>query len=321
MTMLPDDSDSTQGLTTVDDSETEFQTFLDSLGGSFEYRGNDTIVREDDNVIAPLEDDGEVSDTTPVSGEDTETTGEITPGDNPPAPPVTPTDTVRIGEQDVPLDEVTTLYELGRTIRESGLQPTAPLVTEGESVPPPTVETPPTPPTIPDYIDVDDPVQMGLWNELQSVKEQVAATTTTVKQSAEESARVQAEATLERALSAYRTKYPSVTDTDLALIRPQAALIVNPMIQQHGPVDGMVRALYVASLENDTTRNKVLGIDTTSPEVKSETRKRKLSALSGTSGSAPKTSPSRPQYTSDRDVVNALAKELSDSTAFNGRIN
>ena len=316
MTMLPDDTDSTQGITVPgDETETEFQTFLDSLGGSFEYRGNDTIVREDDNVPPPV--DEEVSDTTPVPGEDTETAPVITPGDNPPAPPVT---TVRFGDQDIPLAEVEELYSLGKTIRESGLQPT-PLVTEGESVPPPTVETPPTPPALPDYIDPDDPVQIGLWNELQSVKEQVAATTTTVKQSAAESARVQAEATLERALSAYRTKYPSVTDADLAVIRPQAALIVNTMIQQHGPVDGMVRALYVASLENDQVRNKVLDITPTTTSTDSTTRKRKLSALSGTSGSAPKTSPSRPQYTSDRDVVNALAKELSDSTAFNGRIN
>jgi hypothetical protein len=191
----------------------------------------------------------------------------------------------------------------------------------GDEAPLPPVETPPIPSAIPDFIDQDDEVQMGLWERIQNLESKIDSTATISRQTAEQAARAQADATLERAMAAYRTQYPNITDEDLAIIRPQAALIVNPMIQQHGPVDGMVRALYVASLENESTRNKVLGINTESQKTKSETRKRKLSAISGTSGSAPKTAPSRPQYTSDRDVVNAIARELSDSTAFNGRIN
>lgn len=231
--------------------------------------------------------------------------------DEPVAEPVD--EPVEQEEDHAPVDPATAqaIYDLGTQLSspEPEFTPTHLVEEEGE-------ETPPAQP--PSYIDPDDEVQMGLWQELQTLRNEVQSTRQVATQTQEQIARQQAEQTFTQALAQFRTQYPTLDDADIALIRPQAAVIVNPLIAQEGPVNGMIRAMYVASLELEATRDKVLGIVKT--EDKATTRKRKISSLNSSSGSAPRTNTSRPQYTSDRDVVNQLAKELQESSV-NGRFN
>src|SRR5208282_5682037 len=119
------DTSSTGGVEPPTGTEDDFAQFLSSLEGTgFEYpatlssvlnqggTNDDPELDEDGNPVVPT------STTPPVQGEGTQTPVAPSPGANPPAPPVSSTQTVRIGDKDVPLAEVQQLYELGLAIRQ-----------------------------------------------------------------------------------------------------------------------------------------------------------------------------------------------------------
>ena len=229
---------------------------------------------------------------------------------------------MRIGETDVPLAEVTQLYEFGKAIRENGLgEPATGAAPEGGGLP---VPPPPaaTAPTIPAYIDQDDAVQMGLWNELQAARAEQAETATTVREIRDTFYQSKAEQDFGTALAAFRTQYPGLSDADIDAIRQPASRLVTPLINSgSNPIDAMTRAMYVASLENPATRDRVLNINQQNNQNKSRERKQKLSSLSGTSGSAPRTPATRTRPTSDQDAKDQFAQALADSFGSNGRLN
>jgi hypothetical protein len=306
MTIAPDEFSS--------DDEQNFNAFLESIQGFTYGGGGSPPAPPVDGDVTDDEGENEDGD---VTDDEQELDDEVVDDAVPSAPTVNApsplSSTLRIGDKDIPLDEVTQLYELGKTLRENGLdrQVTQPV---------PVAPTPETPQEVapPSFIDPDDEVQMGLWKHIQTLEAKVDQTQQTFQQTAAQQERARAQDDFNSALNKFRTAYPNVTDDDLAIIRPAAALIVNPLIAAHGPVEGMVKAMYITGLDIERTRSKIL--DPTTPTNNSNTRKRKLNSLNGSSGSAPKTN-NRPQLTSDRDVVNAMARELADNLSTNGRIN
>lgn len=263
------------------------------------------------------------------------------PGASPPAPPVQsqedpdneeeatdddiPTEqppvllstqpTVRIGDTDVPVEEVRAYYELGKQIRENGLTPPAPAPTV-------TPEPTPTPVEPPAWIDKDDEVQMGLWEANQALITRIDDLEGTTKATADTFARQVAVQQFTTALTQFRTAYPNLDDTDLALVRPHAAQLL-PAIQsvEADPIAAMKRAMYLAALDIEGTRGKVIEAQVRTSQDKSKTRKQKISSLGGTSGSAPRTGTPRLHPRNDREAVDAFAKEISESFQSNGRIN
>jgi hypothetical protein len=256
-------------------------------------------------------------------------------GDAPPEPTTPPAETVRIGDKDVPLAEVTALYELGRTLtaRQGAsppAPPVAPVTATQPPVPPvvtmpaPAVEaTPPAPlDEPPDFIDKDDPTQMGVWNLFQQsetrrreLEQRISLVQSTVEQQ-------QARRVMDAALTDFRQAHPTITDDEIDLLGKLAAPTVDAFIKTYGdPVIGVQKAMYHSAIEYQPTRDRVLGINQPPPSQTSAQRKGKLSSLAGSSGSGSRepAAPRRPS--SDREAKDMFATALAESFQSNGRLN
>ncbi len=77
------------------------------------------------------------------------------------------------------------------------------------------------------------------------------------------------------------------------------------------PAEGVARALEIGSMTDPLTRDKVLGVDAKTVEAQATAkRQKKLTALSGSTGSGPRTKPQTKKPESWNEVAGRLAKEL-----------
>ena len=252
---------------------------------------------------------------------------EVTPLATPEAEP-----TISIGNVEVPISEVISHYEFGKALRSGGYVPPAAPPVAAPSVGAQPVQgavepQPPVPPSsgmappLPEWVDAEDPFQVGMFRQQQSLAAEMAKSKDALVESNKAIAQQHATANFNIALSNFRTQYPDLTEGDLALIRPHASTMVNALISADPDnVPGaMQKAMYIASLEIESTRSKVLPKATADSATRSQHRKQKLSALGGSGGSSPRT-PTRPALTNDRQAVDAFAKELAESFGANGRL-
>jgi hypothetical protein len=230
---------------------------------------------------------------------------------------VVPTPTVYNDGVEIPLDEVKQYFELGKAIRENGLVPEPTGQQQQQQQTPPE----PTPPVIPEFIDQDDEVQMGLWNKLQEVEQKFGTLSEQTQAANMRLVRQQAQQQLDSALSSFKTKYPGIDDQDLSIIRPMAAQLL-PAVQQNtpNPVEAMERSLFIAAVENPTISQKIISPAASTQQQASATRKRKQSSIGGSSGSASRT-PSRPTPKTDSSMVDQLASAIEEAYSSNGRLN
>jgi hypothetical protein len=292
------------------DTNADFDQFLNGIqNAGFEYPG--------DNGDEP----------TPTEPDEPIEVDEPDPGPGPATPPP-PVETFRIGDRDVPADEVRALYEMGKMFREGSIGTPTPAEQQGSGVepPPPAVPPEPTPAPIPTFIDQDDPTQMGVWTELQKMQGDYNKEITQLRQNYDNLSRQQRVKELidngNIALSQFRAEHPTLTDDEVNAIIPMAQPIADAMVARYGnDIIGLKRAFYVAALEFDGTRSKVIGEPgQKTPAQQSAERKRKLGSLSSGSGSSPRSEQPRPQLGTDKQAKEEFAKALVDSYGANGRL-
>jgi hypothetical protein len=239
--------------------------------------------------------------------------------------PETPTvSTVRIGDKDVPLEEVQLLYEFGKTVREQGI--TQPHQSEEPAPPPPPAEEPPPPAAStepPAWLDPEDEVQMGMWTELQSARaDAIAAKAATQNFIAEQNqARVTQE--VNAGIRAFHDAFPQLTDQEVQTIASLAAPTVSAFVKTSAtPIEGIAKAMRLTALDFEPTRDRVLGLQQKSGQQKSTERKSKQGSLTpSSSGSAPRTDVPRSAPRTDRAATAEFARELAESYGANGRLN
>lgn len=160
---------------------------------------------------------------------------------------------------------------------------------------------PPSPQVVPDDLDLDDPVQARLWNEMQQLR-QAVANTQQLAQSAQEIVTSQVEASstalLQRARASYQQQH-NLSEDDMTLVAETAGKL-NVLPSLMAPVDpttGMprkvdpLRALETAfelAAWNIPHLREAQIAEFQEQARESTTRKKKLTSLGGSSGSVPR---------------------------------
>lgn len=180
-------------------------------------------------------------------------------------------------------------------------------------------------PTPPDYLDLDDPTSRFMWESHVSTQraifdneQRVANWVAQQNQIQQNQIQRQAAADMEVALSDFRSRYPALDDGDIATVRNAATTFIPSMMEQLPPVAALTRSMEVAAWADADLRPRLGGDSPSVPSQKarSATRKQRLSSISGSPRSAPKTE-DRVQYSTDKDMVNALANAIAEQ-GFNG---
>ena len=185
----------------------------------------------------------------------------------------------------------------------------------------PAPEAPPgfVEPQPPEGFDLDDPQIKFLWDENVKTRRQVweqgrqvADYATATQQQQQSIIDAQARADMDSALTQFRETFPGLNDDDMASIRQEAAPLLPAMMQNLSPVDALKRSMEVAAWANADMRPKLSTEEPQPTEKEKSTRRKRLAGqISGSPRSAPKVE-TRPSFTSDRDMVNALAQEFAE---------
>lgn len=294
--------------------------FIESLEQSFEYPSLATIGQTDEQIAAEIlgNEGQEVPD---EEDEDEEIVPPVPPveGDPPPeVPPALPADHVLVNGQPVPIADIQRLYEFDQYLRSNPdaaarvQQAVQPAVPTPESTPPANQELTP-----PDFLDMEDPAHKFMWESHVAQQKQLAAFQQQTVAQAQQAAVERANADMALALERWKTSHPNFNEDQIIEVRKHAAsmnVIDSLMATSTTPVDALVRAMDLAAIDNPDLRNVYLDTSHKTPSRKqqSATRKGKLNALGGTSGSVPRTTtPSRPQ--TDREAIDEFAKGLAES--------
>lgn len=190
---------------------------------------------------------------------------------------------------------------------------------------PPTSE-PPVPvdeykdPEPPEFLDLEDPAQKFMWEQHVSTQRALHDRDVAEKQrwasiqaERQQAVERQAQTDMASALDSFKKSHPNLNDEEVAKIRVAAVPFVEGMMKQLSPVDALVRSMEVAGYSDNDLRPKLLDAtqQSTTSHQRSTRRKAKLGQVAGTPRSAPKTE-SRVSYTSDKDMVNELARAFAE---------
>jgi hypothetical protein len=213
------------------------------------------------------------------------------------------------------------LPEIGRVLARrpsAGLAaPAAPAAAAAPTPPDPAASAlpaPPAPPTPPDWVDPDDPRTVSMWAELQrrdlelaALKEQVAQTHQTAQQAAgAEDNRIAADA-----VEAFRAAH-NLDGPTMSLVIAESVRFVDSVWNPQNKRASFDRALEVAYLANPQFQPPPAPPLVPTPlNTNDEQRRRSLDALTGGSGSAPRSAPV-PRLDSDQDMKDAIAKVIEE---------
>jgi hypothetical protein len=176
---------------------------------------------------------------------------------------------------------------------------------------------------VPEDIDMDDPVQRRIWNELQETRQQIAAQNNLLQrhqQQIDQSSRNTTEALINRISEEFREKNELSVD-DLKVIRRRAAELIpqftNPIDIETGlprqvdPVYAIEQSLDAAKWSIPEFRDRAL--ETLAKSKLEDLRKKsKLTSLGGSSGSVPRkaTTPST-EHERREAMIAEVAAEMS----------
>lgn len=205
---------------------------------------------------------------------------------------------------------------------------------EGRGVPTtqPTSTIPTTPANIasqqvPEDIDLTDPVQARLWNELQQTRQYVESNTQAIarqQQLLDQNTQQTTAALIERITEEYRVKNELSPD-EVRVIRKQAALMIpqftNPVDLETGlprkidPVYAVEQALDAAKWSIPEFRDRALNALATS-KLEDLRKKSKLTSLGGSSGSVPRKATTPTTENERRDaMIQMVATEMSGGSS------
>lgn len=279
------------------------------------------------------DDDTDDTDDTDIDDTPNEVDGQ-TP--DPTTPPSGTPDFIELNGQQIPKADIQRLYEFDRFLRDNPdaaqrvqaaiPAPTTPSVGGPPNVPPATTPTNQvtefTEPTPPEWMDLDDPQTKWQWdNHVAGQKaifdqgQRQQQFLAQQQQTQRETVNRQAAVDMGTALDQFKQAHPNLNEDDIVAIRKAAGPFVGGMMAQLPPVQALVRSMEVGGMMDDDMRAKLTDPTVRTPSEKTKTRHRKarLGELSGSPRSAPKTDTARPTFTSDKDFINAIAQELSES--------
>jgi hypothetical protein len=286
---------------------------------------------EDDNwsaqVLEPIRPaDAELQPQEDAEVEEEETDDEpVDPPLQTDPPPAADTDSdlfVTVRGQQVPIADIERLHEFDQFLRSN---PDAAQRVQA-AVSKPVVPEPAAPAepanevaTPPEFLDLDDPVHKFLWEQSQTQQKELLSIRQADIARQQEEINRRAVADMDVALTRFRSAHPNFNDDQIESLRQHSAsmnIIGAVMATTPDPVSALVRVLDLGAMDNEDLRTIYLAPPETPKETtqrqKSSSRKGKLNALGGSSGSVPRTS-SSPRPMSDRDAIDQFAKELSDS--------
>jgi hypothetical protein len=329
----------------ADMGDAELQQWLTSVGDGADINlpgldiGLPTGVRNIEAGIARV--DKTVTDQTPTGDEDDDDPEDDEPpvsNDQTPTPPTqasgTP-DFIEVNGQQIPKADIERLYQFDQYLRANPdaaqrvqaaiPAPTAPSA-EQPNVPTPTPAanqvTEWKEPEPPDFLDLDDPAQKFQWDTHVSTQKALFDRDqrdnrlfAQQAQDRQNQTNRQAAVDMSMALDKFKETHPNLNEDDIVKIRKAAGPFVGGMLAQLPPVDALVRSMEVGGMMDDDMRVKLTDptVRTQSEKTKTRHRKARLGELSGSPRSAPKTDTARPTFTSDKDFINAIAQELSES--------
>lgn len=305
-----------------DDQRTpeSMDSFIQSLEEKFEYPELSTLSglnKTDEEIAAEILGDEGLE----VDDEDEEIippTAETPPPADPENPSALLPDHVLVNGNQVPLADVQRLWEFDKFLRENpeaaqrvqaAVQPVVPAA---ETPPPANQELTP-----PEWMDLEDPQQKFMWD--QHVQTQQTLATIAQRDAAARQAEITQRATTDMAtaLSQWTAAHPNINEDQIEKVRAHAAemnIIGSLMATSSTPVQALVRAMDIAALDDPDLRTVYLTPEVKTPtrQQRSTTRKGKLNALGGSSGSVPRTTtPSRPQ--TDQEAREQFAAGLAES--------
>jgi hypothetical protein len=243
-------------------------------------------------------------------------------------------DTITVGDNQFARADIERLYEFDRYLRDNpdaaarvaeAVAPRAPVESSVPQAQTPTPAPQYEDPTPPDYLDLDDPTARFMWESHKSTQraifdneQRVTNWVAQQNQVQQNQLQRQAAADMDVALSDFRSRYPALDDGDIATVRNAATTFIPSMMEQLPPVQALTRSMEVAAWADADLRPRLGGDSPSVPSQKarSVTRKQRLSSISGSPRSAPKTE-DRVQYSTDKDMVNALANAIAEQ-GFNG---
>ena len=299
-------------------SDEDMQAFINSLEGAH-Y----------DQPLVNFAEVGPQGEETPDNADDEPNGDDAETPDEEAEEEPTPAESFIINGQPVARADLERLYEFDQYMRtnpdvaqrvSAAMAPPAP--TEQPPVPPaPAAETPSdfVTPTPPEGFDLDDPQIKFLWDQNVATQKQiweqgrqVASFTAATQKQNQNIIDAQARTDMDSALSAFRAEYPGLNDDDIASIRQEAAPLLPGLMAKKPPIEALGLAMKAAAYMNADLHTK-LNAETPQPteRQKSNSRKQRLGSIAGAPRSAPKVEP-RPEFRSDRDMVNALAQEFAD---------
>lgn len=176
-------------------------------------------------------------------------------------------------------------------------------------------------PEPPDFLDLEDPVHRFQWEShvgnLKALHDRDQQTNRAFAQmAADRQAQTERQAAtdMQQALATFTEAHPNLNDDDIAKIRQAAAPFVEGMLKQLPPVEALARSMEVAAVMDNDIRDKMMDptVKTQTDKQRSRHRKERLGQISGSPRSAPRTEPSRPAYTSDKEMLNDLAAAFSE---------
>jgi hypothetical protein len=303
--------------------------FIASLEESFEYPQLATLAsgQTDEEIAAEIlgdegqeiPDDEEIEDEEVVTPPAPVPVAEVPPV--PPAPVVTSPETVTINGQQILTSDVQRLYEFDQFLRSNPEAAQRVKAAVEPVVPAPAVEATPTPDpalTPPEWMDLEDPAQRFMWESHVTNQKTLSALQAQSMQRQQSEINAQAAANTNTAISQWVAAHPNFNEDQVNEVRKHAAqmnLIDSLIATSPNPIVAVSRALDLAAMDKPELRTVYL--DTEAPptptrQQASRTRKSKLNALGGSSGSVPRTT-TTPKAMSDREAIDQFAAGLAES--------
>jgi hypothetical protein len=220
-----------------------------------------------------------------------------------PEPASAPAQTVNVDGIAVPVEEAVAYL----TRREAQRQ--------AEAQAPP----PPEPPKPPEWLDQDDPAQMAMWAELQSVKAGQAQLAQNQQREAQQSAVARAQADATTGISTFRQLHPELSEDDITTLRTHAVSldIIDGLAKTRSGPEAITKALDIAYWDHPEFRAKATAAPSPAALKKAERaeKKEKLNALGGSSGSVPRQE-TRSAPKTDREMKDAAAQWLREQNVI-----
>lgn len=241
--------------------------------------------------LTDVENDDDETSTDPAGGgeqaasEGSETVGdEGGDGDSITPPALAPPGTIEFEGRFLPVDEVRQLLAFSERLKTE--PDFATRVRDAATAPKETA-------ALPAHVDPEDPFQVATWHELQAAKAETARIQAEQRTNAERDQRARVVDSFRSAVSSFKVKYPNLTDDQVRQIADATGRA--NIIEGLESTEGSLTAAFDRGMEMTMWGTPELrslasaaNADTVTTK-KSQDRKSKQSALSGSGGSAPRT--------------------------------